>query len=94
MFLWGESIFDTHYQEFRNNTAYFMELIVLNIFTTSFFQGPTERRWLDNIEEIVESSLPVHKVKEHFNSVAGSASSYIMQNFKFAKRQAKVNIIL
>lgn len=56
------------------------------------FSGSTERRFLDNIEDIVTRSLPLHNLKLFFNN-KDVAETYLLNQVTFCEEMIQVEVL-
>ena len=56
------------------------------------FTGPTERKFLNNIEDLVRSGLPFPKVKEQLISDRETAESFLLNKLTFCVEAQKVQL--
>lgn len=59
----------------------------------SSFPGPTERKFLHNIEDIVRAGLPFSKVKEYYGN-RETAESFLLNKLSFCVEAQKVSALL
>ena len=59
------------------------------LFVCLFFSGSTERQILNDIEDIVDKSLPCKKLEAHFNDVE-AAKLCILNKITFCEARQKV----
>jgi len=53
--------------------------------------GSTEREILKNFEEIVETSLPLEKLKAYYEECAGSAKQVVLSYVTFFEQRKSVS---
>ena len=56
-----------------------------------FMPGSTEREILKNFEEIVETSLPLEKLKAYYEECAGSAKQVVLSYVTFFEQRKSVS---
>lgn len=56
------------------------------------YTGPTERKFLNNIEDIVRAGLPFTKVKEYFSN-REAAENFLLNKLSFCVEAQKVSYL-